>query len=139
MILILKILLILFIITVTHELGHILFLKLFKIRVVYIQIFYLNLIEINFNSFAIAFGLIPGGGYVMHRMDTYDRLSIYKKLLILLGGVLANLFVAGICYFIDGAFSEMLMIFSLIKAALNILPVPGTDGHQIIMLNNHIR
>lgn len=131
--------LLMMLITLIHELGHIFFMRVFNVRLRRVQIFYFTFFEVDFNTFRIAIGLLPVGGYTLPQASDISFCSTYKKALIYSGGIFFNLIAAGIAYCFDGVFAYDFMIFNLVKAALNSLPVSGSDGYKLVMLNRLIK
>lgn len=130
-----EILLLLLLTTLIHESGHIIVMKMIGMRFRRIQIFFVNLVEINFNTFVLAFGLIPVGGYTLPDKLDWDYCPSYKRAWVLLAGAVFNIIAALIAFKIDGAFWFDFAAFNLAKGILNLIPVPGTDGHKLITLN----
>ena len=90
-----------------HELGHILFIKLFKIKI---------------NNFSLSLY----GGCLNINTIQYNSLKKYKKFLIYIGGIFFN-FIFFIM-FIDTLFSKV----NLILLIFNLLPIYPLDGYNIL-------
>ena len=98
-----------------HEMGHLLFMYLFKAKIDNI-IFYAAGIKIRYKD--------------------GEKMKTYKEILIILGGIFINLILAGILYtVVDKPFilsDFMLVNFSL--AIFNLVPVKFFDGGRLLKL-----
>lgn len=132
----LSILLVLLVTTVVHELGHFLFCKLFRVPVKKIQIFYIDIVEVDFNTIKIALGMIPLGGATQINIEVFNTKHWSKKVLVFLGGIIFNLLTVWICYnFTDlKGFWNWLFLLSILKVVLNTIPHAKSDVRQIFNL-----
>ena len=100
--------LIIFFICLIHEMGHIFFIKLFKYKVVSIDIY-------------------PFGGYT--KVDKMINTSINKDILISLGGILFQ----SILYLFTYNYS-LFTYYNLIILVFNLLPIIPLDGNKVLNL-----
>lgn len=126
--------------TLIHEGGHIITLRLFKVRIKRIQIFMLNLVEFNFNSFHLAIGLLPVGGYTLPHFGDFIQRSMGKRMLMISAGILANSIAGSIGYLIykstGSAFWFDFTWLNFLKAAVNLIPMGGSDGNKLIKIKH---
>lgn len=109
--------LILFFIVFLHELGHVLFIKLFGYRIVKVTLY-------------------PFGGYTT--IDKKINTSITKDIWIALGGVIAQLFLFGILYlfpyyFVPSTY-QLLLTYNTTILFFNVLPIIPLDGFKLVNL-----
>lgn len=131
---ILKVFGMLFAATLLHELGHAFFLKLYKVKIKRIQIFYLDFVEFNFNSFKFSLGILPTGGFTEIKRHTMRYLDKTEIALIFLGGIFATAFLALMSYLFFG-FCLFFWI-NIAKLVLNLLPLFDSDIVQVIKVYN---
>lgn len=103
-----KNILIIFIIIFIHELGHILFIKLFKYKIINIDIY-------------------PFGGYI--KIDKMINTSINKDILITLGGIILQLVL-----YINTCKYYLFSYYNLIIIIFNLLPIIPLDGSKLLNL-----
>lgn len=116
--------------TMAHELGHFILLKIYKVPVKKIQIFYLEFVEVNLGSIKLAAGILPIGGFTQYSTTKFDLLSKDKKIAISLGGILINFIFAYCCLMSDNL--NWWFYTNAWKVAANIIPMPGNDCFQIL-------
>lgn len=100
--------LMMFIILILHELGHIIFLKKYK----------RNISSVTF---------YPFGGIIKHESGCNDKIT--NELLITCGGLLVNIILAFIFYFLN---LEVWFILNLSVIIFNIVPIYPLDGGKIL-------
>ena len=112
-----KNILIIFSICLFHELGHIFFIKLFKYKIVSIE-------------------LLPFGGYTT--IDKHINSSIKKDIIISFGGVLFQLMLFIIMYVLKNHFNiityNLIIKYNFILMIFNLIPIVPLDGNNIIHL-----
>ena len=104
-----KNILIIFFICLFHELGHILFIKLFKYKIIKVDLY-------------------PFGGYI--KIDKLINTSINKDIIISMGGVLFQFILFLVIdnkYILFNYYNNIIMIF-------NLLPIIPLDGNRILNL-----
>lgn len=94
-----------------HELGHLFLIRLFKAKISSVS--------------------ITGIGIFINVSDYY-KLSLLKKVLISLGGIIVNILVVLITIHIPGIITKDLMKINMILALFNCLPIYPLDGFQLI-------
>jgi len=108
---------IIFAICLFHELGHVFFIKLFKYKVVSIEI-------------------LPFGGFTT--IDKKINTSINKDILIAFGGIFFQLILLIIIYIFKNSFNiityNLIINYSLILIFFNLIPIIPLDGNNIIHL-----
>lgn len=113
----LKNIIIIFIICLIHELGHIFFIKLFKYNLISIEIF-------------------PFGGYTT--IDKKINSNLNKDLIISLGGILFQLLLFIILVIFKDYFNlftyNLFLNYNLILIIFNILPIIPLDGNNLLKL-----
>lgn len=104
-----KNILIIFFICLFHELGHILFIKLFKYKIIKVDLY-------------------PFGGYI--KIDKLINTSINKDIIISMGGILFQFILFLVIdnkYILFNYYNNIIMIF-------NLLPIIPLDGNRILNL-----
>lgn len=108
---------IIFIICLIHEFGHVFFIKLFKYKVVSIELF-------------------PFGGFTS--IDKKINTNINKDILIAFGGILAQLFLLFIVYLFKSHFNiityNLIINYSIVLIFFNLIPIIPLDGNNIMHL-----
>ena len=108
---------IIFGICLVHELGHIFFIKLFKYKIISIE-------------------LLPFGGYTT--IDKKLNSSINKDILIALGGIIFQFLLLLVVYLLKSKFNiityNLIINYSFILMVFNLLPIVPLDGNNIIHL-----
>lgn len=108
---------IIFSICIIHELGHVFFIKLFKYKVVSVEI-------------------LPFGGFTT--IDKRINTSINKDILIAFGGIFFQLILLLIIYILKNCFNfityNLIFNYSLILILFNLIPMIPLDGNNIIHL-----
>ena len=94
-----------------HELGHLFLIRLFKAKISSVS--------------------ITGIGIFINVSDYY-KLSLLKKVLISLGGIIVNILIVLITIHIPGVITKELMKINIILALFNCLPIYPLDGFQLI-------
>ena len=112
-----KNIIIIFILCLVHELGHVFFIKLFKYRIVSIELF-------------------PFGGFTI--IDKKINTSINKDILISFGGILFQLITFLVVYLFKDAFNNitynLIIYYNFILMMFNLIPIIPLDGNNIIHL-----
>ena len=93
------------IILIIHELGHLLFMKIFKRKIVLIKIF-------------------PFGSLI--KVDSVLSTNIYEDIIISLGGIIAQLVA---CVFIN---NDMFLYYNKLIILFNLLPICPLDGYRVL-------
>jgi len=108
---------IIFVICLIHELGHIFFIKLFKYKIISIE-------------------LLPFGGFTT--IDKRINANINKDLLIAFGGIIFQLVLLIIVFCLKNKFNlityNLIINYSTILIVFNLLPIIPLDGNQILHL-----
>jgi len=108
---------IIFIICLIHEFGHIFFIKLFKYRVISIEI-------------------LPFGGFTT--IDKRINSNINKDIIVAFGGILFQIFLICIIFLFKGYLNvityNLFIKYNLILIIFNMLPIIPLDGNNIIHL-----
>lgn len=112
-----KNILIIFSICLIHELGHIIFIKLFKYKIIYIE-------------------LLPFGGYT--KIDKIINTSINKDVLISFGGIIFQILLYLFIYIFKNNINiityTMIIKYNLIIIIFNLIPIHPLDGNNILHL-----
>lgn len=109
---------VLYISIIIHELGHLIAFRIFKISIKSYDIgIGMRLISFVKSGVIFNFKLMPIGGMVVPFEKDYEDLKVYKKLIIALSGVLANLLttIVGLFIFTKG---DINIFISIIKDAV---------------------
>ena len=108
---------IIFSICIFHELGHIFFIKLFKYKVVSIE-------------------LLPFGGFTT--IDKHINSSINKDIIISIGGILFQLLIFLIVFIFKNNFNiityNLIIKYNYILMIFNLIPIIPLDGNNILHL-----
>lgn len=112
-----KNILVIFFICILHELGHVFFIKLFKYNIIKVEIF-------------------PFGGFTT--IDKLINSTIYKDLMISLGGIIIQLILFLILYIFKNNISynlyNLLVYYNFLILIFNLLPIVPLDGSKIFNL-----
>lgn len=128
----LKIILLFAFATLLHELGHVVFFKIYKVPVRKIQIFYFEIVEVNLSRIKLALGILPIGGFTIYQVSKYNALSTNKKILITFGGIFVNLLFVLIGLSINKF--DFWFFINVFKLGFNLIPMPGNDFYNAIKL-----
>lgn len=108
---------IIFFICIIHELGHILFIKLFKYKVISIEI-------------------LPFGGFTT--IDKKINSSINKDLIIAFGGVFFQIILGILIYIFKNYFNiityNLIIKYNIVLIIFNLIPIIPLDGNNIVHL-----
>lgn len=119
---------------VTHELGHLYFLKKFNVPV---QKFSIGLGPILFKTKKITFRLFPLHGFVKYNEQVFNLLSSRQKVKMMLAGSVVNLliFLSIVIFQITvTGYSQTLIIVAIpfLAGSLNLVPfIRNSDGYLI--------
>ena len=112
-----KNIIIIFSICLFHELGHIFFIKIFKYKIVSVE-------------------LLPFGGFTT--IDKHINSSISKDLIISFGGILFQLMLLIIVYVLKNNFNiityNLIIKYNYILMIFNLIPIIPLDGNNILHL-----
>lgn len=116
--------------TLIHEIGHFILLKIYRIPVKKVQVFYLELFEINLNSFRFALGILPIGGFTEYSQQKFNLLNKTERISVAFAGI----FIHAIVVFLGHYFQDFgyWYYINLWKLILNVIPMPGNDAFQIL-------
>lgn len=112
-----KNIIIIFSICLFHELGHIFFIKIFKYKIVSVE-------------------LLPFGGFTT--IDKHINSSISKDIIISFGGILFQLMLLIIVYVLKNNFNvityNLIIKYNYILMIFNLIPIIPLDGNNIVHL-----
>lgn len=112
-----KNIIIIFSICLFHELGHIFFIKIFKYKIVSVE-------------------LLPFGGFTT--IDKHINSSISKDIIISFGGILFQLMLLIIVYVLKNNFNvityNLIIKYNYILIIFNLIPIIPLDGNNIVHL-----
>ncbi len=141
-----------FLVILIHELGHLAIARVLNVEVKKVCIlmdYYFSIISFKIKETKYVLGWFPSGGYVEFAKD---REKVWKQILILSSGVIANIaaliifdkaqaatMVKSYIYSIlnferiqtGNSTGEWFILFSIIIIVLNLLPIGKTDGNKI--------
>lgn len=104
-------------IIIIHELGHIVIAKIFKRKIVSVCI-------------------LPFGGLI--KMDGFISEDISEDLLIAVGGILFQLILGFLIFFIKTDLKEIITFYNTLIIGFNLLPICPLDGYKMVKLMSEL-